>query len=55
MRHYNCEHLLFVGVGGYFRGMAACMLANTLVGSPQEPMIHIHIEEEPRKNECGLS
>ena len=30
--------LLFVGVGGCFRGMAACMLANTHVGCPQEPM-----------------
>ena len=27
-----------VGVGGCFRGMAACMLENTHVGSPQEPM-----------------
>ena len=32
--------LLFVGVGGCFRGMAACMLANTHVGCPQGALVH---------------
>ena len=32
------------GMGGCFRGMVACMLANTHVGSPQEPMSNIPSE-----------
>ena len=30
---------LYGWVGGCFRGMAACMLANTHEGCPQEPML----------------